>query len=168
MIYTMLMLIQNVKPSELENHPVIKELPEAIASLSMNDIICKQISQHLPAPYLHPFDPDHIPPYTTILPTNQAYNDIGYVYFKTNKTIPSPALLVSALNDLPQFEDKALFLAAQAGNNPISLMKTFIHTYRNDTQNISDSMEHIVTLYEYALAVQDEVAALIKKQAMNG
>ncbi|PCI42806.1 MAG: hypothetical protein COB41_08700 [Proteobacteria bacterium] len=160
MIYTVLLLLKDVVPSELPQHHVIKALPKAINQAAMHQFACVQISQFYPAGYIHPFEPAHIPPYESFIYIAMRAHDVGYVYIETDHAITSPSHWVASLNYLPEFEDKALFLAACEGAEPVSLMRAFIARNQHDKTN--ESINHITELYQMALAARYEVDRLVQ------
>ncbi len=166
MIYTILVLLQNVMPSELHNHPVKQLLPNMIKQVSMGEIQCLQVSQFYPAGYIRPFDPSHVPPYEIIEYIPVRSHDIGYMYIQTKAKMPSPMLLISALNDLPEFEKIAIFLDVEEGTIPLELMRCFINTAKN-TKKLDESTKTIVELYEMALKARHEVDNLVRAYTNN-
>jgi len=161
MIYTILVLLKDVIPAELPNHPVIQAVPKALNSKAMGEVKCTNISQFYPAGYIRGFDPEHIPPYEAFEYIHIRSHDFGYMYIQTTSKIPSPTMLISALNYLPEFDNKALFLDAMQGAEPLALMEHFISTAKN-SNNLDQSTATIVEFYEMALKARYEIDNLIK------
>ena len=161
MVYTILVLLKNVIPSELPNNAAIQAVPKTIEKISMGEIECINTSQFYPAGYIRPFDPSHIPPYEIIEYIPIRAHDFGYIYIQTKAKIPSPILLISALNYLSEFEGIAIFLDAEEGAIPLELMHHFINTAKK-TKNLDQSTKNIAEFYEMALKARYEVDSLIK------
>lgn len=168
MIYTILVLLEKVAVSELENNAFIQTVPRLVSQISDGHITCKNTSQFFPAPYIHFFDVEHIPPYKTILPVKGAYHIIGYIYIETDTPMPNPLMLFSGLNDFPEVDGKAIFLDAEESTCPVTVMEEFIKKMQK-SPSLSETTAYIVDLYEAALEAKDEVAAMtgLKEKMLN-